>query len=130
MKTLSRSTALKVAAASAFLNGSSGLAMSLPLIGRGAANLDISNDSPPYIIVMTSLVLSILLLIGAYGTWKQLRWGIVLTLMISAFGAISAVPGISVAPTTALWLEAIFGVIAGIATCILCLWRDPKRAPA
>jgi len=129
MKVLSRSTALKLAAALAFFNGLSGLIMSLPLIGRGEAQLDQTSDSPPYLIVVTGLIFSILLIIGAYGTWKQQRWGIVLTLLVSAIGALFAVPGITEAPTTVLWLEAIFGV-ASIATCTLCLWREPKPARA
>ncbi len=130
MKSLSRSTALKAAASLAFLNGIFGLIMSLPLIGRGAANLDQTTDSPPYFVVITSLAFSILLLIGAYGTWKKQRWGIVLTLLISAIGALFAVPGVNEAPTTALQIEAIFGVAASIGTCTLCLWRDPKPMPA
>src|SRR3954464_2682525 len=100
MKSLSRAAALKIAASLAFLNGASGLIMALPLIGRGAANLDQGTDSPPYVVVITSLAFSILLLIGAYGTWNKQRWGIVLTLLTSAIGAVFAVPGVTGAPTT------------------------------
>jgi hypothetical protein len=129
MKSLSRPTALKFAATLSFLNGVSGLVMSLSLIGHGKAQLDQVADSPPYVVVVSGLICSILHIIGAYGTWNRRRWGIVLTLLVSAVGALLAVPGVGGAPTPELRLLATFSVVADIVTCILCLWRDLKLAP-
>ena len=126
MKRLSRLTALKLAAILACINALSGFAMSIPLIPRGAAYLDQVVDSPPYFVVAASFALSIVMAIGAYGTWTNQRWGIILLLLSNAIGALLSAPGIFAAPTKILAIAATFGTLFSIMIIILCLWRDPK----
>ena len=128
MKRFSRPTALKLAAILAGLNALSGFAMSIPLIPRGAAELDQTLDSPPYFVVVASLVICTISVIAAYGTWQQQRWGVILMLLINAIGALLAAPGIFGAPTTLLSIAATAGVLSSIVVIVLCLWRDPKPA--
>jgi hypothetical protein len=123
---LSRSSALKIAAAITFLNGFLSLILFLPALSRGAASLDQTVDTPPYVIVVTGFAFSILMIIAAYGAWKQQRWGIITILLVASVGAVLAAPGVFVAPNLLFWVAAAAGVLANIASVVLCLWRDPK----
>ena len=126
MRRMSRPTALKLAAILTGLNALSGFAMSVPLIPRGAPQLDQVLDSPPYFVVVSSFALAVVSMIAAYGTWRMQRWGIILTLLASALGALLSAPGIFAAPTTLLAIAATLGTLISIAIIILCLKRDPK----
>jgi hypothetical protein len=130
MNRLSRSTALKIAAVITFLVSVWDVIGSLPLIAQGAAALDESTPGPPYFVLMLSFVLSIIGIVAAYGTWKQMRWGIILTIIIRLLGGLSAAPGIVFRPTPELFMSATFSVAVSIVVIVLCLWRDPKPASA
>jgi hypothetical protein len=130
MTGLSRSTALKIAAALMFLNGLFSVIFSTPLLTRGEAMVEQSLDAPPYSVVIAGFVLAIVMLIAAYGTWMKQRWGIVLALVTNAVGALLAAPGILFAPTSFLWIAATASVLLSVITIVLCLWRDRKSALA
>jgi hypothetical protein len=130
MNSISRSTALKIAAVLAFLIGAFNVVVSLPAVTQGAAVINASPDSPPYIVMLIGLLAGVAGMIAAYGTWKQQRWGIVLTIILTAINGLSAAPGILFAPETFLFIAAIFTVIISILIIVLCLWRDPKPALA
>ncbi len=126
MNRLSRSTALKIAALITFLVSLWTFIGSLPIIAQGAAALDESTPGPPYFVVMLSFVLSTIGIVAAYGTWKQMRWGIILTIIINLLGGLSAAPGIIFRPTPELFMSAMFGVVVSIVVIVLCFWRDRK----
>jgi O-antigen/teichoic acid export membrane protein len=130
MKPLSRSTALKIAVVLSLILGVIGLVFALPMLSRGVSDIERANDAPPYFIVLSGFVFAILRLVGAYGTWREQRWGIVITILANALDSILALPGIFYAPTTELWLSAIFGVAVSVVIIVLCLWRDPKPMTA
>jgi uncharacterized membrane protein len=73
MKSLSRATALKIAAVLSLMMGIIRVASVLPLIARGANGVAQSSDSPPYVILMVALITGILGIVGAYGAWNQQR---------------------------------------------------------
>lgn len=130
MKSLSRSTALKIAATLSFLNGAYGFIFSLPLLARGMDDLNQANDAPPYFVMIGSFVLSVIQIIAASGTWRNQRWGIIATLLTNTFGALLAAPGLLFAPTQELWLSATISLLVSVACIVLCLWRDAKATLA
>lgn len=125
---LSRFKALKLAAILSFLLGLYGFLDAIPLLMRGAEDLNQASNSPPYFIIISGFVLAIVRIVGSYGTWYYQRWGIVLILLASAVDGVLAVPGILFAPSVQLQIEATIGVIAAIVIVVLCLWRDPRPA--
>jgi len=130
MKNLSRSTALKIAAVISLLFGLWVLVATLPMVLRGPDPATLANETPPFIIVVISLVLGVVQVVAAYGVWMQQRWGIVLTIITNVLNALAAAPGILFAPTTQLFIEATVGIIVNILVIVLCLWRDRKLATA
>ncbi|MFN8485407.1 MAG: hypothetical protein U0768_20395 [Anaerolineae bacterium] len=133
MKALSRATALKLAAALSFLVGAFNVISSVPFITRGAEAVDsvAGVDTPPFFILILGLILGIVAMVAAYGTWKQRRWGIILTIIVNTVGGISALPGLVIpVPFSPLWWSAVVGVILSILIVVLCLWRGPKPVVA
>ena len=130
MTRLSRSTALKLAAALSFLSGAYGFIASLPLLARGMDDLNRSADAPPYFVIMASFVLSVIQIVAAYGTWQNHRWEIIITLLANAIGALLAAPGLLFAPTPDLWWSATTGLLISVVICVLCLWRDATKTVA
>ena len=130
MKRLSRSTALKIAAAINFLLGVAGLFSGISFLAQGAEALNHSGDTAPYFVFILGTLLSPIQIIGAYGTWRHQRWGIVLLILASAADMVSAAPGVVVAPTMFLRLLASSGILIDTLVIVLCLWRDRKPVEA
>ncbi len=130
MKTLSRSTALKIAAVISFLLGAMNGLGALTFVAQGAAAVNRSPAGPPYFVEMILFVTGIVGVVAAYGTWKQMRWGIVLTILASLFNVFSAAPGILFAPRPWGLLASTVVVVLSVIILVLCLWRDRKLAAA
>jgi hypothetical protein len=130
MNRLSRSTALKTAAVLSFLSSAYSIIFALPIIAQGAAVVDQGGDSPPYFVMMLAVILGVIGIIAAYGCWKGMRWGVILTIIINLLGGLSAAPGILFAPTTQLFVSASVSVVISIVIIVLCLWPDRKLATA
>lgn len=126
MKRLSRSAALKIAAVLSLAMGLVTVVWVVPLLALGANELDQTRISPPYSVVMVAFIFAIVRIVAAYGVWLGHRWAIVLTLLAVALDTVAAVPGLLFAPTQALGFLALIGVITGVVTIVLCLWRGPK----
>ncbi len=130
MRGLSRSTALKIAAVLSFLMGAFGIVATLLLLAQGATAIGRSNTTPPYIVLLIGLMTGIVGVVAAYGTWKQQRWGIVLTILANLINGLSAAPGVLFAPQTFLWIIATLTVILSVVIIVMCLWRDRKLVAA
>jgi hypothetical protein len=130
MNSLSRSTALKIAATLSFLFGLWGLIQAFQIVMHGPEAITQANDSPPFMIGVITLVIVTVQLVAAYGTWKQQRWGIILTILMNALNIVAAAPGILFAPTNQLFIEATAGILVSIIVIVLCLWRDRKMVTA
>lgn len=126
MNCLSRSIALKLAAALSLLLGVYTLILMSPYLMRGAADVNQASDGPPYTVILLACALSFVRFVTAYGTWRNQRWGVVLTLLANALDTLAAVPGIFFAPTIYIWIGAIIDTVLGIVIIVLCLWRDHK----
>lgn len=130
MKSLSRATALKFAAVLSIIEAVGSILISLPLIARGASGVTSSADSPPYIVLMMSLLLSVIAIVAAYGAWNQQRWGVILTILVNLVNGLSAVPGILFAPVPGYRASAIGTVIVTILIIVFSLWRERKPVGA
>ncbi len=130
MKSLSRSTTLKIAAVISFLLGAINSLGSLTFITQGAAAVNQSPAGPPYFVELILFVTGIVGAVAAYGTWKQMRWGIVLTIVANLLNVLSAAPGILFAPRPWGFIASTIVVLLSIIIIVLCLWRDRKPAIA
>jgi hypothetical protein len=130
MNRLSRSTALKTAAVLSFLSSAYSVIFALPMIAQGAAAIDQGGEAPPYFVIMLAVILGVVGIVAAYGCWKQMRWGVILTIIVNLLGGLSAAPGILFAPTTQLFVSASVSVAFSIVIIVLCLWPDRKLATA
>ena len=130
MNRFSRSTALKIAAVLSFLASAYSIIFALPLIAQGAAAVDQGGQAPPYFVVMLGVILGVVGIVAAYGCWKQMRWGVILTIIANLYGGLSAAPGILIAPTNPLFVSAIVTVLISVVIIVLCLWPDRKLATA
>lgn len=126
MKNLTRPMALKIAAVLSFLMNAYSLVNSLPLLAQGAAAADQSPGSPPYIVILIAVLTAVVGIVGVYGTWKQQRWGIVLTIVANLVNGLSAAPGILFAPQPGLMILSTVTLIITILIIVLCLWRERK----
>jgi hypothetical protein len=130
MNRLSRSTTLKIAAVLSFLSGAFAVIFSLPLIAQGAAAVNQGGEAPPYFILMSGVILGAVSMVAAFGCWKQMRWGVILTIIVNLLDGLSAAPGILFAPTPGLFVSASLTVVLSIVIIVLCLWRDRQLAIA
>ncbi len=130
MNRFSRSTALKIAAVLSFLLCTYSVIFSLPLIAQGSAAVNQGTEAPPYFILILGIILGVVGMVAAYGCWKGMRWGIILTIIVNLLGGLSAAPGILFAPTSALFISATVGVVISVVIIVLCLWPDRKLATA
>lgn len=130
MNRFSRSTALKIAAVLSFILCAYSVIFSLPMIAQGSAAVNQGTEAPPYFILVLGIILGVVGMVAAYGCWKGMRWGIILTIIVNLLGGLSAAPGIIFAPTSALFISATVGVVFSVVIIVLCLWPDRKLATA
>lgn len=129
MNRLNRPTALKIAAAILLVLTLGDLFIyEIPALMLGQAAIDQAANSeaggPPFFMVLVSSALDVLALITAYGLWRGLRWGVILAIVISAFGILSGLGGALFAPESGTRVFASVGVVLSIMTIVLCLWRE------
>ncbi len=129
MNTLSRSTALKIAAVISFVVSAANFAFAVSFVARGAAASNASNN-PPFAIGMLYLITSVIGMAAAYGVWKGQTWGVVLTIVANVFNILVAAPGMVLAPTPLGHATSVANTIASVAIIVLCLWRERKAALA
>ncbi len=131
MKSLSRPTALKIAAVLAVLWGIVHIASNLPLVAQGAAwATQAPGYRPPFAASMIGLISGVLFIVGAYGAWNQQRWGVILILVISVINTLPALAGILFAYQPGPRIQGITSMIVYILIVVLCLRRERKLVGA
>ena len=126
MQRLSRTTALKIAAIISFAVGLYYFIAAIPYLMQGDVEPDPNVNQIPFGIIIAAFVFAIMRIIGAFGTWRQQRWGIVLTLVANGADLVLGLPGLIFAPSMEIFISNIIGVIATVAVIVLCLWRDRR----
>jgi len=102
------------------------MVLSLPALLNGPENQIMATGIPQAVILLDALT-GVAGLITGYGAWKGQKWGIWLTIILSAIGGLSALPGVLFAPNTIDRISAIVGVVASIFIIVVLLHR-PKPA--
>ena len=99
-----------------------------PILFQGAAAVEKAGDQPPFFIIVISFGLGLLGLVSAYGVWRNQKWGVILTIVLSALNALSALPGTLGAPTVQLQIFASVGVAISVVIIVLLLWPKSRLA--
>ncbi|MFM8319451.1 MAG: hypothetical protein ACKOC5_00940 [Chloroflexota bacterium] len=128
MNSLSRSTAIKIAAGVSFILNLFSAVAGLLLLPAGASANNSNPESIPYGVLMLGTIMGVIGIVAAYGAWKQQRWGVVLTILVNLVNGLSAAPGILFAPTTPLFISALATVVGGVIIIVLCLWPGRQAA--
>ena len=130
MAKLSRSNGLKIAAVIVL-----GLALldmivyEIPFLTQGMAALDQAANAgggPPFSDVILGFAFDILAIVAAYGAWQAQRWGVILTIIVSAFNCINDALAAVFAPWEATRIFAAISIIVYLGVIYLCLRREPK----
>ncbi len=126
MNHISRSTALKTAAVISLLLCLLTIPGALYFVAQGAAAVNSAPAGPPYFVEVILFVTSIVGVIAAYGTWKQMRWGITITILINCINLLASGPGLLFAPRPVGLIASLITVLLSLFAIVFCLWRDPK----
>ena len=84
----------------------------------------------PAAIVYSGVVAGVIGLVAAFGLWKARRWGMILTIIVSAFNMLSAAPGLWLAPNRALQVSAGVYVALSVLIGVLVLLPSARQAYA
>lgn len=95
--------------------------MSIPYLLNPATE-GLAQGVPQAIILLGSLA-GAAGLIAAYGAWQRQRWGVWLTVILSAINGLSALPGVLFAPSAAARMLAIATVLLAIFVIAVMLRR-------
>ena len=87
-------------------------------------------EGAPAIVVYAGYILGVLGIVAAVGLWLRKKWGMWLTIVVSALTILSAAPGIVFAPTPTLWIMATVGVAVYALIIALVLLPQSRRAYA
>jgi uncharacterized membrane protein (UPF0136 family) len=94
-----------------------------PVLPQGSGD-----DTVPAFIIVSGVVLGLVGIAAAVGLWQLRRWGMILTIVVSAVNLLSAAPGIAFAPNAAFGALATLTVLASIAVIVLALRPEARRA--
>ncbi|MBC8092865.1 MAG: hypothetical protein H7Y15_13190 [Pseudonocardia sp.] len=124
MRTITRSTALRIAAVLSVLVAVIGIVFyDLPNLQLGAA----ASESP-FPLVLGSFTTDILALVAAYGAWRGQKWGAVLLILVNCFWIVQAIDGLLFDQTGGDTVFAAVMLVHHVVVISLCLWRE--RVPA
>ncbi|GAA2374606.1 hypothetical protein Cme02nite_03790 [Catellatospora methionotrophica] len=120
MATMTRSTALKIAATLSVVVAIIGIAMfDLPNLTLGAQH---SRD--PFAIVLGSFASDILALVAAYGAWRTQKWGAVLLVGVNMFWLVQAIGSLLLDTSLGETVFASVMLVHHLVVITLCLWRE------
>ena len=84
----------------------------------------------PRAVLIIGYAFAALKLVAAIGLWRCRKWAAVLGFVVVLLDALLATPGMFAAPTTALQVYVIVGVLASIAALVLLALPASRRAYA
>lgn len=84
----------------------------------------------PAFVTYLGVILGVVGLVAAYGLWALKRWGVWLTIILSAVTILLSVPGTLFAPTVAIQVYNIVSGVAFALVIVLVLLPASRRAHA
>ena len=85
------------------------------------------DDGPPLFIIVLNLIIGLLGLVTAWGTWQLKRWGMISTIVLRVIDGLAAAPGIFFAPSLGLQFGATVGVILSLVVIWLLVLPTNRR---
>ena len=82
----------------------------------------------PAFVAYLGVILGVVGLVAAYGLWALKRWGVWLTIILSAVSILLSVPGTLFAPTVAIQVYNIVSGVAFALVIVLVLLPASRRA--
>lgn len=122
---MNRPKTYTIAAILQFLLSAMNGAGSIPFLMRG----NVPNSAPPFFVELVLFATAILGFIGAYGIWRNQKWGVILTIVICILTGLVNLPGLLFAPGVLGKVATAASLIPAIVIIVLLLWPKPKLAP-
>jgi len=120
MVTMTRSTALRIAAVLSVLVALIGIGLfDLPNLVLGARD-----SAAPFALVLGSFTSDVVALVAAYGAWRSQKWGVVLLIVVNAFWIVQAIASLLFDSTLTEVTFAAVMLVHHIVVISLCLWRE------
>jgi hypothetical protein len=88
------------------------------------------SEGVPAVVLYSVIVQGGVGLVASAGLWMLRNWGLWLTIIVNALGALSAAPGVVAAPNAALQAAAIAGVVVSALIIVLVVLPASRRAVA
>lgn len=98
--------------------------------GASASEQQFGGEGPPFVLALINFALAVLGFVAAYGVWRVMKWGVVLTLVLAVLNIVPSLMAILFAPLLPLKLMAGLGVVWCVAIILLLLWPQPKAHSA
>jgi hypothetical protein len=104
----------------------------LPFLARGEFGNEgvfgVPEPGPPFWLIVATFVIGVLGLVAAYGVWRAQKWGIVLSIILSALGILATLPGVMFAPLLPLRLWGVVLIVWSAAIIVLLLRPSNRRS--
>jgi uncharacterized membrane protein (UPF0136 family) len=94
-----------------------------PFLPQGSGD-----DKVPTFIIVLGVILGLVGIAAAIGLWQLRRWGLILTIVVSALNLLSAAPGVAFGPGTGIKILAGISVVLPAVIIVLALLPDARRA--
>ena len=88
------------------------------------------SEGVPAVVLYSGIVLGVGGLVASAGLWMLKKWGLWLTIIVNVLGALSAAPGLVVAPNAALGAAALVGILISALIIVLVVLPSSRRALA
>ena len=79
-------------------------------------------DEMPGVVIVIGTVFGLLTLLGAWGMWRLLRWGAILTFVVTLLNVVSSIPGYFDPPSGWISLELWTLGPLSLAVLVLLIW--------
>jgi len=86
------------------------------------------SEGVPAVVLYSGVVLGVAGLVASAGLWMLKNWGLWLTIIVNALGALSAAPGVVAAPNAPLQAAAVAGVVVSALIIVLVVLPTSRRA--
>ncbi len=125
---MKRSSSLTIAAILLFVYNLGNAVQTVPLLAQGTAN-DSSMSKPPFAVSLIMFTVLIFGVVASYGVWKNVKWGKVLGLIVSALNILYTLIPLLVAPLPIKLIAGVF-IVLNVLIMVLLLRRQSQPVTA